>query len=317
MINRIIVFTKRIFINKVYISLIVFLVALAVTYMLIPEQNKSASINIAICCDDNAYFNEFTKSLENEKSIYSFYFVDTKDDVINDVKSSVAECGYYIPDGFFDSYINGNHLVLMEQYVIPSTTLSSAISETLFSQIYEICSDEILYSAYKITGNDSSEIKYMLSENLKKYLKSEAVFSVSNSHEKEYIFENEKQIINLPVFEFGMLFIIFSVLLGILNYKTDKENKVYITFSAFKKSEMLFLNVLTAVLPVYAVSLICLIICNVTGKDIILMSVSAFIFSILMSALSVLFKNKKSMIVFIPLIMLIAVAVLFVRYIAG
>lgn len=317
MINRIIVFTKRIFINKVYISLIAFLVALAVTYMFIPEQNKSASINIAICCDDNAYFNELTKSLENAKSIYSFYFVDNKDDVINDVKSSVAECGYYIPDGFFDSYINGNQLVLMEQYVIPSTTLSSAISETLFSQIYEICSDEILYSAYKITGNDSSEIKYMLSENLKKYLKSEAVFSVADSQEKEYIFENAKQIIHLPVFEFGMLFIIFSVLLGILNYKTDKENKVYITFSAFEKSEMLFLNVLTAVLPVYVVSLICLIICNMTGKDIILMSVSAFIFSILMSALSVLFKNKKSMIVFIPLIMLIAVAVLFVRYIAG
>lgn len=317
MINRIIVFTKRIFINKVYISLIAFLVALAVTYMFIPEQNKSASINIAICCDDNAYFNELTKSLENAKSIYSFYFVDNKDDVINDVKSSVAECGYYIPDGFFDSYINGNQLVLMEQYVIPSTTLSSAISETLFSQIYEICSDEILYSAYKITGNDSSEIKYMLSEILKKYLKSEAVFSVADSQEKEYIFENAKQIIHLPVFEFGMLFIIFSVLLGILNYKTDKENKVYITFSAFEKSEMLFLNVLTAVLPVYVVSLICLIICNMTGKDIILMSVSAFIFSILMSALSVLFKNKKSMIVFIPLIMLIAVAVLFVRYIAG
>ena len=317
MINRIIVFAKRIFINKVYISLIAVLVALAVTYMVIPEQNKSASINIAICCDDNAYFNELTKSLENAKSIYSFYFVDTKDDVINDVKSSVAECGYYIPDGFFDSYINGNQHVLMEQYVIPSTTLSSAISETLFSQIYEICSDEILYSAYKITGNDSSETKEKLIKKLDDYLKSEAVFSVADSQEKEYRFENEKQIINLPIFEFGMLFIIFSALLGILNYKTDKENKVYITFSAFQKSEMLFLNVLTAVLPVYAVSLICLIICNVTGNDIILMSVSAIIFSILMSALSVLFKNKKSMIVFIPLIMLITVAALFVRYIAG
>lgn len=311
MFNRIIVFSKRILSNKIYIAMLISMVAIALLYLFVPDSSKSTSIRVAIYCEDNSdYYVRLQNELDSINSLYDFYYVESLSRLQADVKASKAECGFYIPDGFFKSYISGDTNLLMDRYIMPSTTMAAPITDTLFSELMKVCSYDILNSQF---GTD--EYNAILTEKVNTYLNGDQVFTVSDSHKQQYIYENESFHIKLPVNELGMTLVILAAFLGTISFIADNEKGYYIAMSNSELFSIRLINVVTAVLPIYIVSSCCSIISyGFTGSILLLLTV-AVTSSVMAIIAGFVFKQRKSMIIFLPLIMLITVVILFIRYI--
>lgn len=245
--NRFTVFSKRILTRKIYLLMLAFIIAITAVYKLLPEKSSSADIRVALYnMDKSGYADKLFDKLENSNSLYKFYVTDSETDVINDVKSGKAECGYVIPQGFFTSYINGNagdrEII---QYVIPSTTLASTINETVFSSIFSLCADEIL-----ILGANIPEYNNELSERIHEYMNSDEIFRISDITSGEFVYENMIYHINIPVYEIILLLTLFSGLLGLLIYMQDSERGIYVALNKWQLAEIKSISILTAILPI-------------------------------------------------------------------
>ena len=79
------------------------LLVLTAIYSLLPAKSQSTEIRVAVCLEDqSSYAGQFRQELDASTSLYQFYYVQNSDAVIRDVQSGDAECGYVIPEHFFD-----------------------------------------------------------------------------------------------------------------------------------------------------------------------------------------------------------------------
>lgn len=306
--NRLTVCIKRILSKKLYLFMLTSLVVITCIYKLLPPKESSADIKIAVYTHDTTEYSEqLADELINSNSLYTFYFTDSEDMVINDVKSGRAECGYIIPENFFTDYINGQTNNKVKQYIIPSTTLGTTINETLFSKIFELCARDILhYSVGKPELNDD------LSQMLSYYMESEEIFRIKDSTSKEFNFDTFKYHINMPLSEISIIVILFSGLLGLLIYIKDAEKQIYISLSRKERFSICTITILTAIIPI---TLTCLIVSLITfGVTtnmlyICIIALASFILSLM---LGLIIKKSTLLSKVLPLIMLITITTVFV-----
>ena len=306
--NRFFVFTKRIFSRKSYIIMLLTIIALTTVYTCLPEKKQSSQIRVAIYCDyDTDYMEETFRCLDGINTMYDFYITSDMDHLLTDVKSGYAHCGFYIPDMFFENYIAGLPDSPMIMYDTPSSTMSSAISESLFSCILKVCSPEILTVVV-----DKPEYNQELINGITSYLYGDEVFTIESLTGGEYNYKDETYKINIPVYETSIILIVFSALLGLLIFMQDSEKNIYVALSAKETFTIKFTNILTAVLPITGTGMICLLVINSLPQIL-----GLFIFSIvaILGALLIHFFIRKSTLLLkvLPLIMLILIVFVFLN----
>ena len=304
------VYLKRIFTKKMYVFTLIMLLALTIIYKCLPDAEKTADIRVGIYMEDSGYHaDRLADNVKNLSSVYSFYIADSEKQLTDNIKSGHTECGYVIPEGFFDSYIRGlsgeNNIIL---YTAPGTTMSEAISETLFSNIYKICSGDILH--YAASSPDLDEQLDLL---LNSYIEGNEIFRVSDSTGGRYIAEAEIYTIDIPVYELSLIIIIFAGLLGLLTYMNDSEREIFIALPDSGRLLLLTSAIASAILPVYALSMLsCAITYGITTRLAALSLCAALSF-----LTSVLFKPiiRKSTILtkVLPVIMLCSIVIIFVH----
>lgn len=308
--NRFIALTKRILSKKIYIFMLLLLVALTVIYKLLPDKSQSADIRVAMYSEDSTgYYEELTSYLENLNSIYTFYTVDREEDLLNDVKSGHAECGYIIPDGFFQAYVHGEAWdIPMKLYITPSSTFYTAINETIISSILSVCAEDILL--YSVNNPDWDN---ELAEGLEYYRNSQDVFTIADNTSGEFSFDSMVYHIKLPIIETVSIILLFSGLLGLLLFLHDKEKKMYIALNDREVRHIKFLTITTSILPVMLVSVISLIVSYGIGMYIIFGLVVA-LFSFFIAIILSLFIRKSTLLEkVLPLIMLTALVAVFIK----
>ena len=306
-INRFISLTKRIFSKKLYVALLIILVTVTAIYKLLPERQKSANIRVGIYMEKSEYADKFREDLNSQNSLYSFYEVSDKDKLISDVQSGYAECGFYIPESFFEAYISGDydgHTI--ELYITPSTTLSSAISETLYASVIATCAEEIL-----INGTEMYEYKDELIERMENYLSGDELFKVVSATEGSYDYKTTDFKIDLHIYELIIILIIFTGLLGYYSYTVDSEKSIYIALKTSERFGLKCLYIISAILPITLTGIVCAVIASlsvITG--ILLCSLAVIAGSIILS-----FIIKKSTLLekVLPLIMLISIVGVFIN----
>lgn len=303
------VYLKRIFTKKMYIFTLILLLTLTIIYKCLPDAQKTADIKVGIYMEDSGYYaDRLADSIQNLSSVYSFYIADSEKQLTDNIKSGHTECGYVIPEGFFDSYIKGisgeNNIIL---YTAPGTTLSEAISETLFSNIYKICSEDILH--YAAASPDLNEQLDLL---LHSYIEGDDIFRVSDSTGGNYIAETQIYSIDIPVYELSLIILIFAGLLGLLTYMNDSEREIFIALPDSNRLLLLTSATASAILPVFTLSILS---CAITyGINIRLAALSLCAFLSFFVSVLLKFIIRKSTILtkVLPLIMLCSITIIFV-----
>ena len=306
--NRFIVLSKRIFSKKLYICMLILIIGLTTVYKFLPERQKSADIKVGIYMEDNSSYGEaFLDDLAEANSLYYFYTVSNQEKLLSDIKSGYAECGFYIPDSFFEAFISGDYNNKIKLYVIPSTTLANAISETLFASVIASCSKDIL-----VEGTKMYDYKDELSDRMDAYLEGDELFRVISATDGNYDYKTTVYHIDLHIYELILLLIIFSGLLGYYSYVKDAEESIYIALRSPDRFMIKTLYILTAILPITLVCVICAIIASYSVSvilNILLCTVLVLVSTII---LSFIIKKSTYLTKVLPMIMLIAIVMVFV-----
>lgn len=307
--NRFTVFSKRILTRKVYLLMLAFIIAITAVYKLLPERSSSADIRVALySMDESEYTYRLFNKLEHSNSLYKFYVAQNETDVINDVKSGKAECGYIIPQNFFTDYIKGNaEDSQIIQYVIPSTTLGATINETVFSNIFSLCADEIL-----ILGVDIPEYNTELSERISNYMNSDEIFKISDITSGEFAYDELTYHINIPVYEIALLLTIFSGLLGLLIYMQDYERGIYIALGKWELAEIKSISILTAIFPILLTGLAASAITYGFSVKLLYLSFFGLIIYAAAFLLGFIIKKSTRLTKVLPLTMLFASIIIFI-----
>lgn len=304
------VYLKRIFTKKMYVFALVLLLTLTIIYRCLPDTEKAADIRVGIYMEDSGYHaDRLADNVKNLSSVYSFYIADSEKQLTDNIKSGHTECGYVIPEGFFDSYIKGlsgeNNIVL---YTAPDTTLSEAISETLFSNIYKVCSGDILH--YAAASPDLDEQLDLL---LNSYIEGNEIFRVSDSIGGKYIAKVEIYTIDIPVYELSLIIIIFAGLLGLLTYMKDSEREIFIALPNSDRLLLLTSATLSAILPVYALSILSCAITYGMAKRLAALSLCAALSLLASILLKPIIRKSTILTKVLPVIMLCSIVIIFVR----
>ena len=309
LINRFMVLSKRILKKKLYISVLLILVAFTVIYHLLPVKEQSTDIRVVVYCEDvSDYAAKFNDKLIADNSLYKFYFTDSEQKLLSNIQSGQAECGFKIPNNFFIDYINNsntdNKIIL---YTLPSTTLGAAITETFFNSVLYVCSFDIL-----IDSTDLYNYRDVVTEKMTSYMNSDEVFKMSDLTNGAYDFATITYKVNIPIYEISILLILFSGLLGLYSYIQDAEKRIYI---ALKRNEIFSLKslyIITALLPVTFTGAVCMFISSYNTSKILsllLVAVLVYIFSLL---LGMIIKKSTLLSKVLPIIVFIALVVTFI-----
>lgn len=299
--NRLYAFTKRILYSRLYIIMIVSIIALTVIYTILPDKVKETDIKVGIYFEEyDERSKELMNSITTSNTIYSFYLAESPEQLRQNVESGKDECGFYIPEGFFEDYVQGiadDNIIL--QYTSSHTTMANSIGETLFCHIFKFYSTDILIFSYDTPEQDNE-----LRELMERYISSDELFRIEERSSDSYYSEDITQPLQIPVLEVSVLLIIFAGLLGLLVYVKDEEKGYYIALRASNRLSLKLGCILGAILPVFLVSILC---CAIAYGDV------SMLLQIVISALAVCifdfipgfaFKKSSSLIKLLPIIML-------------
>lgn len=308
--NRFIALEKRILSKKMYLCLLLLIIAITAIYQFLPARNTSADIKVAMYSEDTSgHYEELVEQLEDLNSIYSFYTVDSEEELTKDVGSGYAQCGYAIPEGFFQSYVEGSAWENpMKLYITPSSTFYSVINETVFSSILSVCAqDLLLYSVSTPSFNRE------LAEGLEYYRNSQDVFTIADTTSGEFTFENMVYHIKLPIMEIVSVLILFSALLGLLLHLHDRERKIYVALPDRELSQVKAISIFTALVPITIIGMLSMAISYEKLLYPIFVLIVSAICYLLVILLSLIIKKSSHLEKLLPLIMLAALIGVFIK----
>ena len=308
--NRFIVFTKRILSKKLYLALMAALIFMTAAFELLPASEQSTEIKVALYSNSkDGHWNKLLDALENKNSIYTFYVAESEAALTRDVNSGKAECGFLFPDNFFNDYIYGNAADNpIQEYVTGNTTLGFAISETVFSCIFEICGPDVM-----LYGSNLSGYEEQLLESYSNYRYGDKIFRLTDNSTGDYIHSTEYHKVSLPVFEFSILLVLFSSLLGLLTFLSDRERGVFVCMGRGEQLSICSISCITAIAPVLIVGLLCTAIVYLSATKLLMLTLFAAVFFAVAMLLSLIIKRSKVLTLLLPVILLIAIIVVFIQ----
>lgn len=308
--NRFLASEKRILRKRLYLFLLCLLFLLTVIYKLLPEKSRTTDIKVAIALEDDCeYAASLKQALETASSLYHFYYVEASEDAMTDVQSGFAECGFIVPEGFFSSYINGTGDVKISMLETPSTTLSAPICETLFHYIFKICSPQILIDCV-----GDSALNEELKERMDAYVNGDTIFQMTSLTQGSYDFETIRYHMELPVYEFACLLLLFSGLFGLMLFIRDRERGIYIALKSIEQLGIECSVLLAAILPAFTIGLLATLIVYKTAKLAALLTVTAIAF-FLPVLLSLFIRKSTTVAKLLPILLFVAILYFFIGYI--
>lgn len=306
--NRFIVFTKRILTHKMYIIMLVSIIASTVIYVCLPAAKREADINVAVYSEESSDDTDtILEYIDKINSIYSFYTVESRDVLIKDVKSGNAECGYYIPKGFLADYISGNAGgTQIIQYTTPSTSLGATINETLFSSIFAVSAGDILTLSVGIDEYDAE-----LNDRLSGYMDSDDIFRISNSVDGELDYAALVYKITIPVYELCLIFLLFAGFLGLLLYEQDAEKGMYICLSRTSRMSICITSVFSSMLPIMVIGMAASAVMGFNAKKTAGLALAAVLYTLLILIFGTIIRKSTLLTKVLPVIVLADAIIIF------
>lgn len=246
---------------KPFTAILVLLIPLsAILIQLIPQNDMSTTIETGIYIENpDSYTDALTDKLTKEKEGFVFVICESKEELINKVSSGILDCGFALPDGYADTFINGKTKDKLTMYTSPSSMFQYIAMEKLYGCMLEIYAPQM--TTQFISENFGEAYDDYITERFEKYLNDNSVFTISvtgNQH-----FTASKQRLNtFPIYELTGLLIFICSLFGVLNYLRDESRHSYDSLSNEKKHIYCIINIAAEVLPAAIIGYITLMIYN-------------------------------------------------------
>lgn len=125
-------------------------------------------------------------NLEEEDGIFRFLKFDEREEMIREIENGNLECGFVLPERFYQNMINGKMMKQIELYYSPSSTAHKISYEVVFSYLFQELSDHVLIgyidnSVKKgaFTAEEAGQAKENLLAMQEKYSSNGSTFSFS------------------------------------------------------------------------------------------------------------------------------------------
>lgn len=130
-------FSKRYLKKMSFLVLLILLPLISIGLGAI-ESEENQGTRIALYSEEDGIARDIIESLLAYEGYFTFYESTSKENLINDVKTRKAECGYVFFQGMEEEISNGKVKGQIGVYIAPSTVLNSVSQEVVYSKFMEI-----------------------------------------------------------------------------------------------------------------------------------------------------------------------------------
>ena len=140
---------------------IVFLLALAILVGTLGKIHASAQeeyqgIAVGVCWEDEKG-EELMEKLEEAEGIFRFHCYNDEEEMIRQVENGTLECGYLLPSDFYDNLLKRKSKRKITLYYSPASSVHKISYEIVFSNLFEILSEDILKEYLREIGDIDDE----------------------------------------------------------------------------------------------------------------------------------------------------------------
>ncbi len=252
------IFIKRALCKPFTAILMLFIPLSAILVHLIPQKDMSTTIEIGIYIENpDGYAYALTNKLAKETGGFVFVICDSQEELIHHVSSGKFDCGFILPDGYTETFVNVKTENKLKMYTSPSSMFQYIALEKLYGNMLEIYAP--LMTNQYISANFGESYDDYINEQFDKYMNNNAVFTINVTG--NHRFTTAKQKLNtFPAYELIGLLIFICSLLGVLNYMKDESCHSYDRLSSGNKLIYCIINIAAGVIPAALISSVTLII---------------------------------------------------------
>lgn len=119
---------------------------------------------------------ELLSLLKQEEGIFRFLSFDSEEEMRRQVENGSLECGYVLPQGFYEELARGKIRRQIVLYCSPSSSAHRISYEVVFSHLYQTLSNVVLEDYLKESGLGTEQLSRLL-ELKEEYENNESTFS--------------------------------------------------------------------------------------------------------------------------------------------
>jgi hypothetical protein len=273
-IRQFFILLKRILCKPVNILLILVIPFLAVLVAALPKGETETNVVTGIYTDDtDMQLSNIINQLSANDSGFIFEEISSLEELKDKVISGYYDSGYYIPQGFTDTFKTDTVNSRMDVYVSPSSMFTTVTSEMIYNQLLRTYSPDIIINYAKTNDYISSSYNNAYDSYIDKmydeYISSPNIFKLESNDTGDY---NVKAagINTFPLYKLTGFIIFLSALLGMMIYLKDNEKGVYARLSRKKKIKFCAMNIIANMTPVILMAFVTLLIYGTSMSPVML-----------------------------------------------
>lgn len=108
-----------------------------------PFEGESKGIAVGICTSDEKG-KELLSGLLEEKGIFRFQGYEEEGEMLRQIKNGSLECGFLLPEGFYEKAAGGKLKRQAELYYSPASSVYKISGEAVFAELFEMLSQDVL-----------------------------------------------------------------------------------------------------------------------------------------------------------------------------
>lgn len=129
--------------NKIWLAVLCVLGVLAICIGNGSGSEKYSGIKVGVLAEDeNGIL--LLNNLKKEDGIFRFLTFDEREEMIRQIENGTLECGFVLPEKFYENIARGKMRNQIELYYSPSSTAHKISYEVVFSHLFQELSDDVL-----------------------------------------------------------------------------------------------------------------------------------------------------------------------------
>lgn len=129
--------------HRIWFLLLVFLIIILKVSQGGRDEAELKGITVGVCVYDEEGMQLLSK-LQSEEEIFRFQLFEEEKELLRAVENGSLECGYVLPEDFFDNMLKGKIRRQIKLYYSSTSGVHKLSYEVVFSQLFGMLSDEIL-----------------------------------------------------------------------------------------------------------------------------------------------------------------------------
>lgn len=202
------------------------------------EEKSSGRIAIALFTEDDSWNEEVAGELTEKEGSFEFYRCTTEAELVRDVETGKAECGYIFPAGLKEKLSSGAYKKTIMQVSSPSTVAAKLAAESVFAGLFRVYAKTLLKdyaSGGKAFENIDTDVWTELEPLYKKYLENGSTFAFTYTYAGGKTMEKTSVKAVFPVKGICAVFIFIMGLAAAVTTAEDEKRGLFVLMPKGKK----------------------------------------------------------------------------------